>query len=200
MTLILGINAFHADAAAALIQDGRVLGAAEEERFRRIKHWAGLPSEAIAWCLADAGTTLAEVDHIAINSLPGAHRLRKLLYTAASRPDPRFLLARWRNKRERAGLPEQLATAFPDQPLRAELHVVEHHRTHLASAFYASPFKQAAVVSVDGFGDFSSGAWDLGRGTELSIDGQIRYPHSPGASTPRSPSSSASRTTAMNTR
>ena len=113
MTLILGINAFHADAAAALVRDGVIIAAAEEERFRRIKHWAGFPSEAIAWCLADAGVTISDVDHIAINSLPGAHRLRKLIYTAASRPDPRFLLARWRNKRERAGLDQQLAKAFP---------------------------------------------------------------------------------------
>jgi carbamoyltransferase len=181
MTLILGINAFHADAAAALIRDGRILGAAEEERFRRIKHWAGFPSEAIAWCLADAGVDLADVDHIAINSLPGAHRWRKLLYTAASRPDPRFLLARWRNKRERAGLPQQLAMAFPNATVRAELHFVEHHRAHLASAFYGSPFPEAAVVSVDGFGDFSSGAWGYGQGTELAIDGQIWFPHSLGA-------------------
>jgi len=181
MTLILGINAFHADAAAALIRDGRILGAAEEERFRRIKHWAGFPSEAIAWCLADAGVDLADVDHIAINSLPGAHRWRKLLYTAASRPDPRFLLARWRNKRERAGLPQQLAMAFPNSTVRAELHFVEHHRAHLASAFYGSPFPEAAVVSVDGFGDFSSGAWGYGQGTELAIDGQIWFPHSLGA-------------------
>ena len=181
MTLILGINAFHADAAAALIRDGRILGAAEEERFRRIKHWAGFPSEAIAWCLADAGVDLADVDHIAINSLPGAHRWRKLLYTATSRPDPRFLLARWRNKRERAGLPQQLAMAFPNATVRAELHFVEHHRAHLASAFYGSPFPEAAVVSVDGFGDFSSGAWGYGQGTELAIDGQIWFPHSLGA-------------------
>ena len=181
MTLILGINAFHADAAAALIRDGRILGAAEEERFRRIKHWAGFPSEAIAWCLADAGVDLADVDHIAINSLPGAHRWRKLLYTAASRPDPRFLLARWRNKRERAGLPQQLAMAFPNATVRAELHFVEHHRAHLASAFFGSPFPEAAVVSVDGFGDFSSGAWGYGQGTELAIDGQIWFPHSLGA-------------------
>ena len=181
MTLILGINAFHADAAAALIRDGRILGAAEEERFRRIKHWAGFPSEAIAWCLADAGVDLADVDHIAINSLPGAHRWRKLFYTAASRPDPRFLLARWRNKRERAGLPQQLAMAFPNATVRAELHFVEHHRAHLASAFYGSPFPEAAVVSVDGFGDFSSGAWGYGQGTELAIDGQIWFPHSLGA-------------------
>ncbi|MFM7267134.1 MAG: carbamoyltransferase, partial [Cyanobium sp.] len=130
---------------------------------------------------ADAGVRLEEVDHIAINSLPGAHRVRKLLYSAASRPDPRFPLARWRNKRERAGLPQQLAAAFPDQSVRAELHFVEHHRAHLASAFFASPFEEAAMVSVDGFGDFSSGAWGLGQGRELSIDGQIWFPHSLGA-------------------
>ena len=181
MTLILGINAFHADAAAALVRDGEIIAAAEEERFRRIKHWAGFPSEAIAWCLADAGVAIGDVDHIAINSLPGAHRLRKLLYTATSRPDPRFLLARWRNKRERAGLADQLATAFPNQTIRAQLHFVEHHRAHLASAFYASPYQEAAVVSVDGFGDFSSGAWGYGRDTELAIDGQIWFPHSLGA-------------------
>ena len=181
MTLILGINAFHADAAAALVRDGEIIAAAEEERFRRIKHWAGFPSEAIAWCLADVGLSIGDVDHIAINSLPGAHRLRKLLYTAASRPDPRFLLARWRNKRERAGLADQLATAFPGQTIRAQLHFVEHHRAHLASAFYASPYQEAAVVSVDGFGDFSSGAWGYGSGTELAIDGQIWFPHSLGA-------------------
>jgi len=181
MTLILGINAFHADAAAALVRDGTILGAAEEERFRRIKHWAGFPSQAIAWCLDDAGVSLAEVDHIAINSQPGAHRWRKVAYTVARRPDPRFLIKRWRNKRERAGLAEQLQTAFPGQTLRAELHFIEHHRAHLASAFYASPFQEAAVVSVDGFGDFASGAWGYGNGSALSLDGQIYFPHSLGA-------------------
>jgi carbamoyltransferase len=181
MTLILGINAFHADAAAALVRDGQIVAAAEEERFRRIKHWAGFPEEAIRWCLADAGVSIDQIDHVAINSQPGAHRLRKLLYTAASRPDPRFLLARWKNKRERAGLGQQLAATFPGQPIRAQLHFVEHHRAHLASAFYASPFPEAAVVSVDGFGDFSSGAWGYGQGTQLAIDGQIWFPHSLGA-------------------
>ncbi len=181
MTLILGINAFHADAAAALVRDGTIVAAAEEERFRRIKHWAGFPSQAIAWCLEDAGATLAEVDHVAINSRPGAHRLRKVAYTLARRPDPRFLVKRWRNKRERAGLAEQLQAAFPGQPLAAELHFIEHHRSHLASAFYPSPFRDAAVVSVDGFGDFASGAWGYGQGSELSLDGQIYFPHSLGA-------------------
>jgi carbamoyltransferase len=181
MTLILGINAFHADAAAALIRDGVIVAAAEEERFRRIKHWAGFPSEAMAWCLADAGVGPADLDHIAINSQPGAHRWRKVVYTLGHRPDPRFLLARWRNKRERAGLAQQLETTFPGASIRAQLHFVEHHRAHLASAFFASPFEEAAVISVDGFGDFASGAWGHGRGSQLSLDGQIYFPHSLGA-------------------
>ena len=181
MTLILGINAFHADAAVALVDDGRILAAAEEERFRRIKHWAGFPSEAIAWCLDDAGLRLADVEHVAINSQPKAHRLRKIAYTLRNRPDPRFLLQRWRNKRERADLAGQLAAAFPQEPSRASLHFIEHHRAHLASAFYASPFAQAAVISVDGFGDFASGAWGFGDGTNLTVDGQIWFPHSLGA-------------------
>jgi carbamoyltransferase len=181
MTLILGINAFHADAAAALILDGRIVSAAEEERFRRIKHWAGFPSEAIAACLADAGASLNDVDHVAINSQPSAHRFRKIAYTLRNRPSPRFLLQRWRNKQERADLSGQLAAAFPGQEIRAALHFVEHHRAHLASAFYSSPFPQAAVVSVDGFGDFASGAWGFGDGTQLAVNGQIWFPHSLGA-------------------
>ena len=181
MTLILGINAFHADAAAALVKDGVIVAAAEEERFRRIKHWAGFPTEAMAWCLADAGVGPADLDHIAINSQPGAHRWRKVAYTLGHRPDPRFLVARWRNKRERAGLAQQLALAFPGAEIGAQLHFVEHHRAHLASAFFASPFQEAAVISVDGFGDFASGAWGHGQGNQLSLDGQIWFPHSLGA-------------------
>lgn len=180
MTLILGLNAFHADAAAALVRDGQVIAAAEEERFRRIKHWAGFPSEAIAWCLSDAGLGLADVDHIAINSQPNANRWRKTLYTIAHRPNPRFLWDRWRNKQERAGLAQQLNKAFPDQTVRAQLHFIEHHRAHLASAFYASPFKEAAVVSIDGFGDFASSAWGVGQGNKLTLDGQVFFPHSLG--------------------
>lgn len=181
MTLILGINAFHADAAAALVRDGVIVAAAEEERFRRIKHWAGFPSQAITWCLADAGVGPADLDHIAINSQPGAHRWRKVAYTLGHRPDPRFLVARWRNKRERADLGQQLAQAFPGAAIRAQLHFVEHHRAHLASAFFASPYEEAAVISVDGFGDFASGAWGHGQGNQLSLDGQIWFPHSLGA-------------------
>lgn len=181
MTLILGLNAFHADSAAVLVRDGIVIAAVEEERFRRIKHWAGFPSEAIAWCLADAGISLGQVDHIAINTQPKAHRWRKVAYSLLQRPSPMFLLDRWKNKRERAGLAQQLIQAFPDQKFRAKLHFVEHHRAHLASAFFASPFEKSAVVSVDGFGDFASCAWGVGQGSNLMLDSHVFFPHSLGA-------------------
>lgn len=181
MTLILGINAFHADAAACLVRGGRVLAAAEEERFRRIKHWAGFPAAAIRWCLADAGLQLSELDHIAINTQPSAHRWRRIAYTLSQRPDPDFVLQRIQNRRQRSDLAGQLAAAFPEQQLRAQLHFIEHHRAHLASAFYASSFREAAVLSVDGFGDFASCAWGHGIDDNLSLDGQVFFPHSLGA-------------------
>ncbi len=180
MAFILGINAYHADASVALVSDGRVIAAAEEERFRRIKHWAGFPSEAINWCLTDAGISLGQVDHIAINTQPKAQRWRKVAYTLLHRPSPRFLWDRLKNKRQRAGLAQRLSEAFPDQVLNARLHFVEHHRAHLASAFFASPFENAAVVSVDGFGDFASSAWGVGNGSILTLDDHIFFPHSLG--------------------
>lgn len=177
----MGINAFHADAAAALIYNGKIIAAAEEERFRRIKHWAGFPTEAISWCLVDAGITLSQVDHIAINSLPKANRWRKLLYAIKRRPSLFFLLDRWKNKRERASLASQLLAAFPDYDLSSRLHFIEHHRAHMASAYYASPFDSSAVVSVDGFGDFASSAWGVGQGASLQLNGHVFFPHSLGA-------------------
>ena len=132
MSLILGLNAFHADSAAVLIRNGSIVAAYEEERLRRVKHWAGFPSESIAWSLASAGVTLSDVDHIAINTLPKAHRWRKVAYSLLQRPNPLFLLDRWRNKRERADLSQQLANAFPNQSITAKFHFIEHHRAHLA--------------------------------------------------------------------
>jgi carbamoyltransferase len=181
MTLILGINAFHADSAAALVKDGVIHGAVEEERFRRIKHWAGFPSEAIKWCLSDAGYQLSDIDHICINTRPGSHKLKKVLYTINSKPDPRFLVKRWKNKQERRDLRQQLTSVFPDQEIRAQIHYVEHHRAHLASAYYASPFDHSNILSVDGFGDFASGAFGFGEGISLHVQDYIYFPHSLGA-------------------
>ena len=178
--IILGLNAFHADSAACLVRDGRLVAAAEEERFRRIKHWAGFPSQAIAYCLAEAGVRLGEVDHVAVNQDSRANRLRKIAYVLAHPPDPRLVMARLRNRGARAQVPELLRAAFPGEPLRAEAHAVEHHLAHLSSAFHVSPFEEALALSVDGFGDFASTAWGVGRGAELAVEGRVLFPHSLG--------------------
>jgi carbamoyltransferase len=177
---ILGLNAFHGDAAACLIRDGVMLAAAEEERFRRIKHWAGFPAEAIRYCLREAGISLAQIDHVAVNQDGKANLGKKLAYAVRQRPDLALVLDRIRNKRERAGVAEQLARAFPGEAFRGSVHPVEHHLAHMSSAFHVSPFDQAVVVSVDGFGDFASAAWGVGRGTRIEVEDRVYFPHSLG--------------------
>jgi carbamoyltransferase len=177
---ILGINAFHGDSSACLMRDRVMVAAAEEERFRRIKHWAGFPSESIRYCLTQAGISLSEVDHLAINQDGKANLGKKVAYTLTRRPDLGLVLDRLRNKRERASVAEQLSTAFPGQHFTGQVHQVEHHLAHLSSAFHVSPFDEAVVVSVDGFGDFASSAWGLGRGTEIEVEDRVYFPHSLG--------------------
>src|SRR5689334_21644624 len=109
--IILGINAFHADSSAALVRDGALVAAAEEERFRRVKHWAGFPSQSIAYCLREAGLRFGDVDHVAVNADGRAHRMRKVGYVLSHAPNLRLILARLRNRRKRQQLPKLLAEA-----------------------------------------------------------------------------------------
>jgi len=181
MTVILGVNAFHADSAAALVKDGEIVCAVEEERFSRIKHCAGFPVQAITWCLYESGLQISDINHICINTDPKAHRLRRLRYVISKQVDLKFVWNRWKNKLERSDLKRQLKASFPNETINAELHYVEHHRSHMASAFFASPYEEANIISVDGFGDFASAAWGFGDQSKIRIDGQIFFPHSLGA-------------------
>jgi carbamoyltransferase len=178
--LILGVNAFHADSSACLVKDGVLLAAAEEERFRRIKHWAGFPTEAIRWCIEEAGVDLADIDHVALNQDSRANMWPRLKYVVGERPDLGLVLNRIKNRKARAGAAELLQQAFPGKTFRGEIHAVEHHLAHLSSAFHVSPFEEAVVVSVDGFGDFASTAWGIGGGSELTVQGRVYFPHSLG--------------------
>jgi len=178
--IILGLNAFHGDSSACLIRDGQLVAAAEEERFRRIKHWAGFPSQSIAYCLREAGIGLKDVDHLALNQDNRANLWRKIAYLARRRPDPALILQRLRNRRKRQGVRELLETAFPQDSFRGAVHNIEHHLSHLFSAYYVSPFSEAAVVSIDGFGDFSSAAWGVGRDGIIAVEGRVHFPHSLG--------------------
>lgn len=177
---ILGINAYHGDSSACLVKDGRLVAAAEEERFRRIKHWAGFPSEAIRYCLAEAKIGLGDLDHVAINQDSKANLWKKIGFTLAKRPDIGLVLDRIKNKKERANVREELGRLFPEESFRGEVHEVEHHLAHLSSAFHVSPFDDAVAVSVDGFGDFASAAWGVGSGSEIRVEDKVYFPHSLG--------------------
>jgi len=172
---ILGLNAFHGDASAALLQDGQLVAALEEERLNRIKHWAGLPVLAAKACLREV-----QPDHIAISRDPKAHLTDKLLRVML-RPH------RWLSVTSRAANSARIAQV--GQALSGEglvpretrqVHFVEHHRAHLASAFFASPFEEAAVISIDGFGDFSSVMWGVGKDNQIEVRGSVSFPHSLG--------------------
>ncbi len=118
MTFILGLNAYHADAAACLVKDGELVAAVEEERFRRIKHWGGFPSESIRYCLAEAGISLGDVDHVAINSDNRANRWRKVGFALRSGVSPAYVLDRLRNRRQRASIAGNLKEYLPEQEFR----------------------------------------------------------------------------------
>lgn len=177
--IVLGINAYHGDASVAVFVDGRLVAAIEEERFSRIKHTAGFPTKSIRYCLEAVGARLRDVDHLAIARDPRARLLRKLLFAARL---PRFAFERARVARRLGRVTDEVAAALDTDPaeFRGRVHRVEHHHAHLASAFFVSPFDRAALLSLDGLGDFGSGMWGIGTGNRLHVTGDMAFPHSLG--------------------
>ena len=180
--IILGLNAYHGDSSACIIKDGVLLAAVEEERFTRIKHWAGYPRLAIDYCLATAGATLADVDHIAVNRDPRANVFEKIKYTMRRMPSVDVILDRLRNASKIGNIRVDIATHFgiAEDAVRAPIHHVEHHLAHLASAFFVSPFRKAAVLSTDGFGDFVGAMWASGEEHTMAVHDRVYFPHSLG--------------------
>ena len=179
---ILGVNAYHGDSSACLLSDGELVCAIEEERIRRIKHWAGLPVEAVKWCLQYGGIDIGEVDYIAISRNPSAHIHKKILRVLTKTPRIGFLKDRLQSVSRISDVKEGLARAFgvKASSIRARVQNVEHHRAHLGSAYLVSPFDRAACVSVDGFGDFLSAMRGIGSGNKIEILDWVEYPHSLG--------------------
>ena len=181
---ILGINAYHADSSAAIFKDGVLIAATEEERFRRVKHWAGFPSMAVQFCLHEAGISLGQVDHISIGRDPMAKLQKKILFLLKN-PGGGWnaVLDRVKNARKIASLEDELAALdinIYKSDLKNKIHQVEHHRSHLASAFFASPFEEAALLSIDGSGDFSTTMIGIGKGNQIEVVDSIDFPHSIG--------------------
>lgn len=181
---ILGLNAYHADSSAAIFKDGVMIAATEEERFRRQKHWAGFPSMAVEFCLKEAGISLAEVDHIAIGRDPYAKMNKKLMFLLKN-PGGGWnaVVDRFKNAKKVASLEEEFARldkTVDKAVIKSKIHQVEHHRSHLASAFFASPFEESALLSIDGSGDFTTTMTGIGRGNQIEVLDSVDFPHSAG--------------------
>jgi len=176
---ILGINAYHGNASAAVVCDGQLVAAVEEERFNRVKYAAGFPAQAIRYCLKEAGLTIQEIDHVAVPRNPYARLGTKLFYAMRM---PSFARGRAKVLAKFTGVREALAAVFDVDPktVPAEFHRIEHHQAHLASAFFVSPFERAALLSADGLGDFASTMWGSGSENRMHIDNAIAFPHSLG--------------------
>ena len=176
---ILGINAYHGNASAAIVCDGQLVAAVEEERFNRVKYAAGFPAAAIRYCLDAAGLKLSEVDHVAIPRNPWARLGTKLFYAMRM---PGFARERAKVLSRFVSIPEALAEACETDPksVHAKFHRVEHHQAHLASSFFVSPYDDAAILSADGLGDFASTMWASGKGNHMRIYDAIAFPHSLG--------------------
>jgi carbamoyltransferase len=179
---VLGVNAFHGDVSAVLVRDGVVIAAVEEERFRRIKHVAGIPTSAIRACLSIGGLEPEAVDVFAVSRNPRANLLRRALFVVRRPPAVGLIADRLRNVRKIRDIAGAIgaATGLSPDAVRGRIQWVEHHPAHLASAFFVSPFDEAAVCAIDGFGDFVSTSGGVGRGSRLLDVQRIYFPHSLG--------------------
>ena len=180
MTTILGINAYHGDSAAALVRDGELIAACEEERYNRIKHWAGFPGESVRRCLEIAGLGIGDVDHVALSFDPGANLLRRLWHLGTHPGIWGRVRGRLSRQGRGLGVSGRLAEVCGVERVRARVHRVEHHQAHLASAFLVSAWEEAAVLSVDGMGDFTSTVLAGGVGSRIREYGRVYHPHSLG--------------------
>ncbi|MEX0990755.1 MAG: carbamoyltransferase C-terminal domain-containing protein [Actinomycetota bacterium] len=179
---ILGINAYHGDASAALVVDGTLVAAVEEERFSRVKHDTSFPTNAIRYCLDEAGLSPRDVDHISLSKNPRANLRRRVSFAIGSPAGRRMAKDRIANLRKTLRARETFAEklGIPGNQLRAKTHFTEHHTAHIASSFFVSPFERAAVLSIDGMGDMISARWGVGEGGDLRLMGEVGFPHSLG--------------------
>lgn len=181
--IILGLNAYHADSSAAIFRDGKMIAATEEERFRRVKHWAGFPSKAIEFCLKEAHVGLEQVDWICIGRDPKAKILKKIGYVLRSpMAGYKTVKTRMKNQSEILSLEDEFHTHFGIEKslIKGKICNIEHHRSHMASAFFPSPFEEAAILSIDGSGDFTTTMIGQGRGNQFEVFDSVDFPVSCG--------------------
>ncbi len=179
-TRILGISAYYHDSAACLVEDGRIVAAAQEERFTRKKHDAAFPTKAIEYCLREAGITPSQIDHVGFYEKPLVKfgRLMETYIACAPLGWRSYLMAMPLWLSEKLWMADDIAEQIDGY--EGDVLFGEHHESHAASAFYPSPFEQAAVVTMDGVGEWATSSIGVGRGNQLEIIHELRFPHSLG--------------------
>ncbi|MFM9023998.1 MAG: carbamoyltransferase [Planctomycetaceae bacterium] len=178
---ILGISAFFHDSAAALVRDGGLVAAAQEERFTRTKHDEAFPARAVEWCLAEAGLAAADLDAVVFYEKPLV-KFERLLETAlafAPRGFPAFVAAMPRWLQRKLHIPREIDRGVGGD-YTGPILFTTHHESHAASGFYPSPFDEAAILTLDGVGEWSTATWGTGRGNRIRLEEEMRFPHSPG--------------------
>ena len=180
MTAILGISAFYHDSAAALVVDGEIVAAAQEERFTRKKHDSSFPKHAVDFCLHEAGITAKQLDYVGFYDKPLA-KFERLIETYLAFAPQGYLSFRqalplW--LKQKLHIPTEIQQAIPEY--RRRIVFLDHHQSHAASAFFPSPFEEAAILTLDGVGEWSTTCIGHGRGNKLLLTHEIRFPHSLG--------------------
>src|SRR5437764_11052842 len=181
--LILGLNMFHADSSAAIVQDGEIIFAIAEERLNRIKHYAGFPSLAVKACLDAAGAKITDVDHVAVGQDSDANLSKKVQYALANPAKILNFIKLRQRKQQIRDVRILLADALEIDisSLKFQEHHLEHHIAHIASAYYCSPWDRAAGFSYDGSGDFVSTMMARCEGNEIDVLDRVYLPHSLGS-------------------
>ncbi len=179
---ILGINAYHGDSSACLIHNGKLIACAEEERFLRIKHWAGFPEKSIQYCLDEARVSMADISHIGVARNPKANIAKKISFLLKNRQSIKKIFSKKDYLKSMGNIPKMIAESWQEDVacIKKKMIPVEHHLAHMASAYLVSPFDNAAILTMDGFGDFASSISGYGDQNQLNIFDRIYYPHSLG--------------------
>ncbi len=177
---ILGINAYHADSSACIVHNGKLIFAIEEERLKRVKHWAGFPTLSIKSCLKICNIKLSDINYICINRDPKVNLFKKIFHILKYKPSISLIFDRLKKRINYRSINDEIKNQFPEDKFDGKIINVEHHNAHLASSFYLSPFDKSCIISVDGFGDFTSTAWGFGNGLDFKVDDRIFFPHSLG--------------------
>ncbi|HJN45094.1 MAG TPA: carbamoyltransferase N-terminal domain-containing protein, partial [Vicinamibacterales bacterium] len=181
MTFILGISAFYHDSAAAILVDGRIVAAAQEERFSRIKHDAGFPTHAIAYCLDEAGIDASGLDYVGFYDKPllKFERLLETYLGYAPRGFGSFVKAMPQWLKQKLHLPREIRRGLGGA-YQKSITFTEHHESHAASAFFASPFEHAAILTLDGVGEWATASYGVGRANHIALTHELHFPHSLG--------------------